>query len=132
MGWSTTVVAPPDGNMADYMDSLEKVRKHGFETLWPTHGSPVQGQAFVNTFIEAYRDHRIAREAAIIEHLSRGETSIPAMVAVMYADVRKELHPAAAMSVLGHMMKLVHEGVVQTPDTTPTVRSQFQLKDRAA
>jgi glyoxylase-like metal-dependent hydrolase (beta-lactamase superfamily II) len=62
MGWSTTVVSPPDGDMGDYMDSLEKIRVRGFETLWPTHGEAVRGKEFVNTFITEYAAHRRARE----------------------------------------------------------------------
>tara|TARA_R110000787_G_scaffold99840_7_gene204581 strand:- start:16202 stop:17113 length:912 start_codon:yes stop_codon:yes gene_type:complete len=127
MGWSTTVVAPPDGDMADYMDSLEKIRVNGFETLWPTHGDPVRGKDFVNEFITEYAKHRRAREAAILEHLRNGQTSIPAMVEIMYADVEKRLHPAAAMSVLGHMIALIKTGVVVSPDAEPTVRSRFEL-----
>ena len=121
------MVAPPDGDMADYMDSLEKIRLRGFETLWPTHGNPVRGKDFVNTFITEYANHRRAREAAILEHLRNGETSIPAMVEIMYADVEKRLHPAAAMSVLGHMVALIKAGVVRTDDAAPTVRSRFEL-----
>ncbi|KCZ88914.1 MBL fold metallo-hydrolase [Hyphomonas johnsonii] len=127
MGWSTTVVAPPDGDMADYMASLEKIRMRGFETLWPTHGDPVRGKAFVEEFITEYANHRRAREASILEHLGKGETSIPAMVEIMYANVEKRLHPAAAMSVLGHMMALIREGRVYSPDAAPTVRSRFEL-----
>ena len=127
MGWSTTVVAPPDGNMGAYMRSLEKVRRMGFETLWPTHGDPVRGKAFVETFITEYANHRKAREAAIVAELRGGETSIPAMVARMYVDVDQRLHPAAAMSVLGHMLDLIERGVVATPDSAPTVRSRFEL-----
>jgi len=132
MGWSTTVVAPPDGDMADYMDSLEKIRTKGFETLWPTHGDPVRGKDFVNEFITEYASHRRAREAAILAHLRNGETSIPAMVEIMYADVEKRLHPAAAMSVLGHMMALIKTGTVRTPDAVPTVRSRFELVSTTA
>jgi glyoxylase-like metal-dependent hydrolase (beta-lactamase superfamily II) len=127
MGWSTTVVAPPDGNMGAYMRSLEKVRRMGFETLWPTHGDPIRGKAFVETFITEYANHRKAREAAIVAELRGGETSIPAMVARMYVDVDQRLHPAAAMSVLGHMLDLIERGLVATPDSAPTVRSRFQL-----
>ncbi|KCZ59367.1 MBL fold metallo-hydrolase [Hyphomonas chukchiensis] len=132
MGWSTTVVAPPDGDMADYMDSLEKIRVKGFETLWPTHGDPVRGKDFVDTFITEYAKHRRSREAAILEHLRNGETSIPAMVEIMYADVEKRLHPAACMSVLGHMIALIKTGVVVSPDAAPTVRSRFELVRTAA
>lgn len=127
MGWSTTVVAPPDGDMGDYMRSLEKVRSRGFETLWPTHGDAVRGAAFVEEFIQEYSAHRRAREAAILGQLENGETSIPAMVKVMYADVDQRLHPAAAMSVLGHMLDLINRGLVASPDRTPSVRSRFDL-----
>lgn len=127
MGWSTTVVAPPDGNMGDYMRSLEKIRRAGFETLWPTHGDAIRGKDFVHTFITEYGAHRKAREAAIVAELRAGETSIPAMVARMYKDVDLRLHPAAAMSVLGHMMDLIERGVVVTPDRAPTTRSRFEL-----
>ncbi len=126
MGWSTTIVAPPDGNMADYMRSLDKIEARNFDILWPTHGSPVREDA--KGFIQAYRAHRLDRENAIIAHLKTGETNIPRMVETMYAAVEKRLHPAAALSVLGHMLKLVEEGYVETPDANPTVRSAFTWK----
>ena len=132
MGWSTTVVAPPDGDMGDYMRSLEKVRRMRFDKLLPTHGAAVEGADFVDNFIQEYAAHRRAREAAILQHLSEGETSITEMVKVMYADVDKGLHPAAAMSVLGHMLELVKLGTVVSPDENPTVRSRFELGSRAA
>ncbi len=127
MGWSTTVVSLPDGDMGAYMHSLEKIRERGFETLWPTHGSPVRGKDFVNTFISEYAAHRRAREAAILVQMKAGQTSSPDIVSVLYAEVDKRLHPAAAMSVLGHMIDLVRRGVVLTPDSAPTVRSRFEL-----
>ena len=132
MGWSTTVVAPPDGNMGDYMRSLEKVRRMRFDKLLPTHGAAVEGTEFVDEFIQAYAAHRRAREAAILQHLSNGETSIIEIVKVMYADVDKGLHPAAAMSVLGHMLELINVGRVVSPDEKPTVSSHFELVSRAA
>lgn len=127
MGWSTTVVSPPDGDMGDYMDSLEKIRRRGFATLWPTHGEAVRGAPFVETFITAYADHRRGREAAILAQLGAGETSIPAIVSRLYADVDSRLHPAAAMSVLGHMIYLVRRGVVRASEPSPTTRSRFEL-----
>ena len=132
MGWSTTVVAPPDGDMGDYMRSLEKVRRMRFDKLLPTHGAAVEGTDFVDEFIQEYAAHRRAREAAILQHLAEGETSITEMVKVMYADVDKGLHPAAAMSVLGHMLELIKLGTVISPDENPTVRSRFELGSRAA
>ncbi len=132
MGWSTTVVAPPDGDMGDYMRSLDKIKAMKFDTLWPTHGSPVKGKEFVERFITEYAKHRRAREAAILEQLRSGQSSIPEMVKIMYADVEPRLHPAAAMSVLGHMIELVKTGIVATPDESPTVRSHFELVKSAA
>ncbi|MAU67507.1 MBL fold metallo-hydrolase [Hyphomonas sp.] len=132
MGWSTTVVAPPDGDMGDYMRSLEKIRSMKFDALYPTHGDPVKGQDFVEHFITEYAEHRRERERAILHHLSKGENLIPEMVKEMYKDVDKRLHPAAAMSVLGHMIELVKTGRVTTPDEKPTVRSHFELVRSAA
>ncbi|WP_066730234.1 MBL fold metallo-hydrolase, partial [Caulobacter sp. CCH9-E1] len=109
MGWSTTVVSPPDGDMGDYFASLAKVRARNFDTLWPTHGAPVRE---VGPFIDAYIAHRKAREAQILEALGAGFTSIPAMVPSLYAAVDPRLHPAAALSVLAHMNQLVKEGRV--------------------
>ncbi|GGB56366.1 MBL fold metallo-hydrolase [Henriciella pelagia] len=126
MGWSTTIVAPPDGDMGDYMRSLDKIEALNFDILWPTHGSPIRED--VNGFIQAYRQHRLDRESAIIKHLKAGETNIPRMVEVMYANVEKRLHAAAAMSVLGHMLKLVEDGMVETTDANPTTRSEFHWK----
>ena len=126
MGWSTTIVAPPDGTMGDYMRSLDRIEDRNFDILWPTHGSPIRED--VNGFIGAYRQHRLDREAAIIKHLKAGETSIPKMVETMYANVDKKLHPAAALSVLGHMLKLVEEGYVETPAKEPSVRSEYTWK----
>ncbi|WP_421738936.1 MBL fold metallo-hydrolase [Caulobacter sp.] len=111
MGWSTTVITPPDGDMGDYFASLEKVRARGFQTLWPTHGAPVREVA---PFIDAYIAHRREREAQILAALARGHTRIKAMVPELYAAVDPRLHPAAAMSVLSHMRQLVREGRVVT------------------
>ena len=69
MGWSTTVVAPPDGDMGDYMRSLDKIQAMEFDTLWPTHGSPIRGKEFVDRFITEYANHRRAREAAILDQM---------------------------------------------------------------
>ena len=107
MGWSTTVISPPDGNMGDYYRSLAKIRARNFSTLWPTHGPPVKD---VNPFIDAYVAHRRAREEAIVARLKAGDTLIPDMVKVIYKDVDVRLHAPAAHSVLAHMIHLVEAG----------------------
>lgn len=113
MGWSTTVISPPDGDMAAYFRSLEKVRDADYATLWPTHGPPIDRD--VRGFVQAYIDHRRAREAQILQALRDGPISIRAMVPKLYADVDPRLHPAACHSVLAHMVQLEAEGRVRTP-----------------
>ncbi|MEM7767901.1 MAG: MBL fold metallo-hydrolase [Pseudomonadota bacterium] len=125
MGWSTTVISPPDGDMAAYLASLEKVRDRGFAVIWPTHGPPVTDDP--SGFIQAYIDHRRGREAAIIARMEAGDETIPDMVKVIYATVDSKLHPAACHSVLGHMIQLVKDGRVRTPDAAPGVKSPYRL-----
>ena len=124
MGWSTTVISPPDGDMTDYLDSLVKVRDRDFATLWPTHGPPVAGD--VRGFVQAYIDHRLAREEQILDRLARGDRTIREMVPVMYADVDKKLHPAACHSVLAHMIHLVKTGRVECAGA-PGIDSVYRL-----
>jgi glyoxylase-like metal-dependent hydrolase (beta-lactamase superfamily II) len=109
MGWSTTVVTPPDGDMRAYMASLRKLLPRDDRTLWPTHGGPIRDP---KPFVQAYIDHRLDREAQILACLRDGIVAIPEMVARMYADVDKRLHPAAARSVLAHLIQLTEEGRV--------------------
>jgi len=113
MGWSTTVVSPPDGDMGQYYASLEKVAARGFSRLWPTHGPPVEE---VGPFLAAYRAHRLQREAQILAELARGPRRIADMVPAIYADVDPRLHPAAAHSVLAHLIRLAREGRVAAED----------------
>ncbi|HWA63425.1 MAG TPA: MBL fold metallo-hydrolase [Caulobacteraceae bacterium] len=124
MGWSTTVVTPPDGDMGDYMASLELIKGRGFDTLWPTHGPPITK---VTPFIDAYAEHRRDRERQIVAQLAAGETRINDFVPKMYADVDPRLHPAAARSVLAHMIELVRSGRVAT-DGAPGPDSTYRLK----
>lgn len=107
MGWSTTVVTPPDGDMAQYMASVRKLQARGDHVLWPTHGAPVREPG---PFLAAYLEHRLAREAQILACIKDGLATIPDMVARMYADVDKRLHPAASRSVLAHLIQLRDEG----------------------
>lgn len=112
MGWSTTVISPPDGDMADYFRSLEKVRDADYATIWPTHGPPISTD--VRGFVQAYIDHRRGREAQILEALRAGPSSIRALVPKLYADVDPRLHPAACHSVLAHVIQLTNEGRLTT------------------
>ena len=116
MGWSTTVIGPPDGDMRAYFESLRKVQGRDDSVFLPTHGSPVTD---TRPFLEAFLAHRLDREAQVLAAVRSGQTSIPAMVEVLYAGVRVELHKPAGRSVLAHLIKLVGDGVVATDDGAP-------------
>jgi glyoxylase-like metal-dependent hydrolase (beta-lactamase superfamily II) len=109
MGWSTTVVSPPDGDMAAYLESLRTVAARRDDLAIPTHGPPIpEPSQFVTDLIE----HRLERERQVLDALRSGLTSIPAIVELLYADVRAELHKPARRSVLAHLVKLVADGTV--------------------
>ncbi|MFL5236268.1 MAG: MBL fold metallo-hydrolase [Rhizomicrobium sp.] len=103
MGWSTTVIAPPDGDMAQYIASLKKLIARDDRILYPTHGAPVRNP---KPFLEAYLDHRLEREAQILACIRNGTNTIPEIVGRLYADVDARLHPAAGRSVLAHLIQL--------------------------
>ena len=124
MGWSTTVVSPPDGDMRAYMHSLRKVIGRDDRTLWPTHGNPVTDP---QPFLAAYLAHRVEREAQVLAQVRAGVSSIKEMVKVLYANVNVELHKPAARSVLSHLVKLVADEVVAVEDDgTPSLKSSFR------
>jgi glyoxylase-like metal-dependent hydrolase (beta-lactamase superfamily II) len=109
MGWSTTVIAPPDGDMGAYYASLKKVIACGFDVLWPTHGPPVTEPG---PFLEAYLQHRLAREAQILAALARSPATVEELVCALYADIDPRLHRAAGASVTAHLVHLERQGVV--------------------
>lgn len=119
MGWSTSVVSPPDGHMGDYLASLEKILARKFERIIPTHGPVIEEP---QVFVQAYIDHRLERERQICEALSDGLTQISDIVAKLYVDVDKRLHPAAAHSVLAHIIRLREIGKIDgdAPDGLKT------------
>ena len=124
MGWSTTVVSPPDGDMRAYMESLRKVAARDDQILWPTHGSPVTDP---QPFLAAYLAHRLEREAQVLDQVRAGVSAIASIVAVLYASVREELHKPAGRSVLSHLVKLVDDGLVAVADgAPPTLKSTFR------
>lgn len=124
MGWSTTVIGPPDGDMRAYFDSLRKVLGRDDRTFWPTHGSPVTD---TRPFLEAFLAHRLDREAQVLAAVRSGQTDIAEMVKVLYAGVREELHKPAGRSVLAHLIKLVGDGAVVTDgDARPTLKAVYR------
>ena len=123
MGWSTSIVSPPDGNMSDYMNSLELLLTRDDETYWPTHGPAIRDP---KPFVRAFIAHREDRENQIIEQLKAGHHRIADMVPVIYAAVDKRLYPAAARSVFAHMTRLVEQGRVVT-DEPVTLGAEYRL-----
>jgi glyoxylase-like metal-dependent hydrolase (beta-lactamase superfamily II) len=119
MGWSTTVVVPPDGDMAAYRANLAKLFARDDHVLWPTHGGPVRDP---KPFLRALIAHRAEREAQILACLREDVSTIPEIVARLYADVDRRLHPAAARSVLAHLLQLKNEGRVDQQDHGYTAR----------
>ena len=110
MGWSTTVVAPPDGNMAAYMRSLERILARDDRILWPTHGGAIRTP---RVFVAALLQHRVDREAQTVAALEAGLRRIPEITERLYSGLDPRLKRAAECNVLAHVMKLVEEGRVQ-------------------
>jgi glyoxylase-like metal-dependent hydrolase (beta-lactamase superfamily II) len=109
MGWSTTVIAPPDGDMAAYMASLRKLLTRDDRVLWPTHGKPILKP---KPFVRALIAHRNQRTGQILAMLAEDSATINQIVERLYASVPKTLHPAAGRSVLAHLIDLQAQGRV--------------------
>lgn len=103
MGWSTTIIPPPDGDIAAYLDSLRLMLGRTDEILYPTHGAPVTEP---RAYVRALLDHRLDREAQIVAELRNGPRNARELVETLYADVRRELWRPAARSVIAHLRKL--------------------------
>jgi glyoxylase-like metal-dependent hydrolase (beta-lactamase superfamily II) len=123
MGWATTIVAPPDGAMSDYMASLQKLTAREETVYFPGHGPAIpDAQRFVSYYIL----HRKAREAAILHRLGKGETDIPSIVRAIYIGLDPRLTGAAGLSTLAHLEDLVTRGVVAT-DGQPSIDGVYRL-----
>ena len=123
MAWATSIVAPPDGAMSDYMASLNKLAKRSETIYLPGHGPAIKdAPRFVNYYIL----HRKAREASILHRLGKGETDIPSIVRAIYIGIDPRLTGAAGLSVLAHLEDLVARGVVET-DGQPAIDGVYRL-----
>lgn len=110
MGWSTSVISPPDGDMTDYMASMQRLAERDDAIYYPAHGDPVENP---QRLVRGMMGHRKQREGQILRFLERnGASAIPDMVAEMYKGVDPRLHPAAGRSVLAHLIDLEGRGVV--------------------
>jgi glyoxylase-like metal-dependent hydrolase (beta-lactamase superfamily II) len=123
MGWSTSIVAPPDGSMIDYMASLEKLAARPEDLYFPGHGPEVpDAPKYVRFLIR----HRRAREASILHRLAKGEADIPTLVRAIYIGIDPRLTNAAGYSVLAHLEDLVARGVVTTSGD-PVISGSYRM-----
>jgi glyoxylase-like metal-dependent hydrolase (beta-lactamase superfamily II) len=125
MPWSTSIVAPPDGAMSDYMTSLQKLARRSEEIYLPGHGAAIKNAP---RFVQSYIRHREGREASILHRLAKGATDIPTLVRAIYIGLDPRLTGAAGLSVLAHMEDLVARGIVAT-DGPPSITGVYRLAD---
>jgi len=113
MGWSTSVISPPDGDMTDYLQSLSKLLGRDDVRFLPTHGPPIEDP---HPLVAAFIAHRRAREEQILLGLARGPQRIAELVPHMYASVSPLLYPAAARSVYAHVLHMLEDGRLATDE----------------
>jgi len=126
MGWSTSIVAPPDGSMVDYMASLERLTQRKEHLYFSGHGPEIPN---AQKFVRFLMRHRKAREASILHRLGKGEADIPTIVRASYIGIDPRLVNAAGYSVLAHLEDLVARGVVAT-DGDPVIGGSYRLANR--
>ncbi|WP_243372148.1 MBL fold metallo-hydrolase [Microvirga solisilvae] len=122
MAWATTVVAPPDGSMSEFMASLDKLKGREEAVYWPGHGGPVQDP---QRFVRALAHHRRLREASILNRLQAGDRTIPQIVAAIYQGLNPALVNAAGLSVFAHLEDLVAKEQAAT-DGAPSLDGEYR------
>jgi glyoxylase-like metal-dependent hydrolase (beta-lactamase superfamily II) len=110
MGWNTSVVAPPEGNMGAYIRSLERLGERADGTYFPGHGGQVEEP---QRLVKAYLLHRRMREQAILDLVRKGGQTVASIVPVIYRDLDPRLIKAASLSVLAHLEHLIDRGLVR-------------------
>lgn len=123
MAWATSIVAPPDGAMGDYIRSLERLAVRQEKVYLPGHGGPVRDAP---SFVRDYIDHRHARETAILRALGRGVETIPDLVRGIYIGLDPKLVGAASLTVLAHLEHLIELGQVAT-ESAPALDGRYRL-----
>ena len=122
MGWSTSVIAPPDGDMGAYLRSLDKLLARDDARYWPTHGPAIDEP---KPHVRAFIAHRRERADAILARLKAGDRTIPEIVAKVYVGLDPRLVAAAGRSVLAHLVELIERGAVDS-DGPPAPTSRFR------
>lgn len=130
MGWSSTVIPPPHGSLAEYLASLELLLPRSDKTYWPTHGPPISLNApslSPQTFAAALLQHRNDRTNQILACLAEGPKTTDQLVAIMYTDKPKELHKPAAQSVKAHLIHLKETAKVREEIPTQEAAPLYSL-----
>ena len=123
MGWATSIISPPDGDMAAYIASLERLLERDDAVYWPTHGPCIDDP---KPHVQAFIEHRLERERQIVECVRRGVHRIEDMVPMMYTELPEFMYPAAARSVLASMAHLVGNGALRA-DGDVRLQAVYQL-----
>lgn len=124
MGWSSTLISPPDGDMGCYMASLRGLLQHRWSRFYPGHGEPI---AQPHARLEALHAHRLQREAEILAGLNRAPNTATDLVRTIYTDLAPSLHGAAARNVLAHLIDLHRRNEVGCDDPI-SLTTIFHLK----
>jgi glyoxylase-like metal-dependent hydrolase (beta-lactamase superfamily II) len=123
MGWSTSVISPPDGDMTAYLASLDKLLGRDDAVYWPTHGPAITEP---HRHVRAFIAHRREREAGILDCLSAGLGQIDAIVERLYVGLQPGLRRAAGRSVHAHLLDLAGRGIVAC-DGLPSLDTRYRL-----
>lgn len=126
MGWSTTVVAPPDGSMAEYMASLDRLLQRDEVLYLPAHGGEIRD---AHAFVRGLRAHRRMREAAILDAVRQGAGTLTDVVARVYPDIAPALAGAAALSARAHLDHLAARGAIVTAEAGRAQRYRAAVAD---
>lgn len=123
MGWSTSLVSPPDGDMGQFMASLDRLESIPSLTYFPGHGAPVDDP---HERVRSLRDHRLMREAAIVDALRNGPMTVETLTEQIYSETPRALWPAAGRNILAHLIGLFQTGQITT-DAAPAWDAEFHL-----
>ncbi|MEE9455101.1 MAG: MBL fold metallo-hydrolase [Paracoccaceae bacterium] len=123
MGWATTLVSPPDGDLSAFMASLRKLQGRGEHIYYPGHGAPIE---MAHSMLEYLLAHRLEREDQIRACLAQSNHNVAELTAEIYADTNPNLHGAAARNVLAHIIDLYTRKII-SPEEEFTASTRFKL-----
>ena len=123
MGWATTLISPPDGDLTDFMSSCERLRTRADRVYYPGHGAQIDDPAARVTWL---MDHRRSREQQVLDALTDGPATPGSLTQSIYTDVAPSLWPAAERNVLAHLIDLTTRGIT-APKAQLSAHCEFRL-----